>query len=69
LIDSNLENEKKGNGYSMIPVLPETYKALADLMPKSWTWDRCIRELTEIWAKQQGKVIRTGKPSQDNQAS
>jgi hypothetical protein len=63
-----MENEKKSNGYSMIPVYPETYNALAEVMPKSWTWDRCIRELTGMWKAQQGKAVKqTGKSTSDNQ--
>jgi hypothetical protein len=65
-----MENEKKPNGYSMIPVYPETYNALASVVPKSWSWDRCIKELTEMWIKQQGKVGKqTGKSTEDNQTS
>ena len=63
------ENGKNGKEYTMIPVLPSTKDELASLMPKSWDWDRCIKELTEMWKNQQGKVVKSGKPAQNNQTS
>jgi hypothetical protein len=62
------EEKQKSNGYTMIPVLPETKDELAMLMPKGWEWDRCIKELTEMWKKQQGKKT-SGKSTSDNQTS
>ncbi len=61
------ETEKNGERYTTISVYPSTLSALAEVMPKSWNYDRCIKELTEMWRKQQGKVARSGKPSEDNQ--
>jgi len=55
------ETEKNGERYTTISVY--------EVMPKSWNYDRCIKELTEMWRKQQGKVARSGKPSEDNQTS
>ena len=63
------DTEKKGNGYTTIPLLPSTKTRLALSMPKEWDWDRIITVLTEMWEKQQGKAIRSGKPAQDNQTS
>lgn len=60
-----MENGK----YLMIPVRPETYRALADELPKSWTWDEAIHQLTQMWIQHRGKVIRTGKSTEDNQTS
>ena len=60
--------EAKGNGYTTIPLKFETKQKLALLMPKGWDWDRAIIELTEMWeTAREGKAIRTGKPTQDNQ--
>jgi hypothetical protein len=53
--------EKKGNGYTTIPVMPSTKDRLASLMPKGWDWDRCILELAKMWENQ------LGKPSKDHQ--
>lgn len=55
--------EKKGNGYTTIPLSPATKDRLARLMPKGWDWDRCIAELTKMWEEQ------LGKPAKDNKAS
>ena len=55
--------------YTTISVMPETVEALAELMPKSWDWDRVLHELTEMWKQQQGKTTKVGKSAQDNQAS
>lgn len=65
-----MKQEGKGNGYTTIPVLFETKEKLAQIMPKSWDWDKAIVELTEMWKNQRsGKAISTGKPSQDNSTS
>jgi len=69
MIQTFMAVEKKKNGYTNIPVFPETLNALAELMPKSWDWDRCIKELTEMWKNQQRKSFKSGKPSEDNQTS
>ena len=61
------ETEKNEERYTTISVYPSTLSALSEVMPKSWNYDRCIKELTEMWRKQQGKVARSGKPSEDNQ--
>lgn len=63
------ETEKRNGKYTSIPVSPQTMTQLAELMPKSWDWDRCIRELTEMWRNQQGKVTKSGKSAQDSQIS
>jgi hypothetical protein len=63
------ETERRNGEWTTISVKKSTLTGLAELMPKSWDWDRCILELKEMWAEQQGKVIRTGKPSQNNQTS
>jgi len=60
---------QKQSDYTTIPVLPSTKSRIASMMPKDWNWDRCINELASMWEKHQGKVIRTGKPSEDNQTS
>jgi hypothetical protein len=63
------ETEKRNGDWTTISVQKATLTDLANLMPKSWDWDRCVRELTEMWRNQQGKVLRTGKPAQDNPTS
>jgi hypothetical protein len=55
------EIEKRNGKYTTIAISPSTMSDLADVMPKSWDWDRCIRELTEMWKNQQGKGIKSGK--------
>jgi len=64
------ETEKVNGKITTISVQPSTLLELAEVMPKGWTWDRCIKELTGMWKAQQGKVVRTtGKPVTDNQTS
>lgn len=63
------ENEKRNGKYTTISVLPTTLKELAEVMPKSWDYDRCIRELTEMWKNGQGKAIKSGKSTQNTQTS
>jgi hypothetical protein len=63
------EPEKQSNGYTMIPVTPATKEALAAVMPKSWSWDKCISILTEMWEKERKRMIKSGKPAEDNQTS
>jgi len=71
ILTMTTEGEKtSSNGYTMIPVLPSTKDALAAVMPKSWSWDKCIAELTEMWEKQRAKGVKqSGKSAEDNQAS
>lgn len=57
------------NGYTTISIRIETKERLARAVPKFWDWDRVLAELAEMFEKQQGKVTRTGKPSEDNQTS
>ena len=61
--------ENKGNGYTTIPVRPDTKARLASLLPKGWDWDRAVSELADMLEQNRGKVIRTGKSSSDNQTS
>jgi hypothetical protein len=61
--------ESKGNGFTTIPVRFETKQKLALLLPKGWDWDRAVLEICDMLEQNRGKVIRSGKPSQDNQTS
>lgn len=63
------ESRKNGTEYTTISISPTTRDELAALMPKSWDWDRIIKELTSMWKDQQGKVIKSGKSPQNNQTS
>ena len=61
------ETERKNGEWTSISIQKTTLNELAELMPKSWDWDRCIQVLKEMWEKQQGKVLKSGKSAQDNQ--
>jgi hypothetical protein len=53
--------EKRNGEWTTISVRKSTLADLAELMPKSWEWDRCISELKEMWKNSQGKVVKSGK--------
>lgn len=57
------DSQPKKNGFTTITLLTTTKETLADLMPKSWTWDRILSELAEMWRNQRGKS------SKDHQTS
>ena len=52
------DTQRKQNGFTTITLLTTTKERLAELMPKSWTWDRILSELTEMWLNQSGKSLK-----------
>ena len=63
------ENKRNGSEWTTISLQVTTRDELASLMPKSWDWDRCLKELTSMWKSNQGKVVKSGKSPQDNSTS